>query len=259
MVVSFWVISGRTGHSEKNTRYRPENENRPVKSTEKKKKKKKNQTLQSLPLFWQRRLFARSSSISSLSLVFLLHHLSSKLAPLLLFFLLTDFYFNFLGFLFLSNKRQLNIYYLIVNVDSSDVVKLFSSSSSSNRLTWPLVAECRDILQVFRQVQLSHYYREANHATDILAKIGSSQREDFVYYVTPSFSLLDVLAFDCVSDNAPNIFVNSEVAVSFDTHSLAGQFVIDSWFNKKKSVKVCPDTTHVNLDDLNFKQIFIFF
>ena len=107
-------------------------------------------------------------------------------------------------------------------MDSSDVVKLFSSSSSSNRLTWPLVAECRDILQVFRQVQLSHYYREANHATDILAKIGSSQRKDFVYYVTPPFSLLDVLASDCVSDNAPNISVNSEVAVSFDTHSLAG-------------------------------------
>ena len=107
-------------------------------------------------------------------------------------------------------------------MDSSDVVKLFSSSSSSNRLTWPLVAECRDILQVFRQVQLSHYYREANHATDILAKIGSSQCEDFVYYVTPPFSLLDVLAFDCVSDNTPNISVNSEVAISFDTRSLAG-------------------------------------
>ena len=68
----------------------------------------------------------------------------------------------------LRMARQLNIYYLIVNLDSYDVVKLFPSSSSSNRLTWPLVVECRDILQVFQQVQLSHCYREANHAVDLL-------------------------------------------------------------------------------------------
>ena len=44
----------------------------------------------------------------------------------------------------------------------------------------------------------------------------------FVYYVAPPFSLLDVLAFDCVSDSAPIISVNSEIAISFDTRSLAG-------------------------------------
>ena len=122
----------------------------------------------------------------------------------------------------LRMARQLNIYYLMVNVDSSDVVKVYSSSSSSNRLTWPLVAECRDILQAFHQVQLSHCYREANHAADLVAKIGSSQREDFVYYVTPPFSLLDVLTFDCASDSAPKVSVNPETTVSFDTRSLAG-------------------------------------
>ena len=57
---------------------------------------------------------------------------------------------------------------------------------------------------------------------NVLAKIGSSQREDFVYYVTPPFSLLDVLAFDCTSNNAPNVPVNPESAISFDTCSLVG-------------------------------------
>nr|POF18790.1 hypothetical protein CFP56_46564 [Quercus suber] len=50
----------------------------------------------------------------------------------------------------LRMARRLNIYYLIANVDSSNVVKLFSSSSSTNRLTRPLVAECKDILQAFQ-------------------------------------------------------------------------------------------------------------
>ena len=88
--------------------------------------------------------------------------------------------------------RQLNKYNLMVNVDSPNVVKLITSSSSIDRLTRPLVTECRDILQAFHQVQLNHYYREANQAADLLAKMGSSQQEDFVYYVTPPFILLDV-------------------------------------------------------------------
>lgn len=106
-------------------------------------------------------------------------------------------------------------------MDSSDVVKLITSSSSTNRLTQPLVTECRDILQSFWQVQLSPCYREANQAADLLAKMGSSQREDFVYYVTPPLTLLDVLAFDCASGSAPNVSV-SETVVSFDTRCLAG-------------------------------------
>ena len=84
--------------------------------------------------------------------------------------------------------RKLNIYNLMVNVDSPNVVKLITSSSSIDRLTRPLVTECRDILQAFHQVQLNHYYREANQAADLLAKMGSSQQEDFVYYVTPPFT-----------------------------------------------------------------------
>ena len=33
--------------------------------------------------------------------------------------------------------------------------------------------------------------------------------------------------------NSPTVIVNPKIAVSFDTRSLAGQFAIDSWFNKK--------------------------
>ncbi|KAL4594999.1 hypothetical protein ACB092_12G059500 [Castanea dentata] len=66
MAVSFrskyWVIPERTGYSEKNARYRPENENRLVKckSTKNRKKRKRKipRSLLSLPLFWERRTFA---------------------------------------------------------------------------------------------------------------------------------------------------------------------------------------------------------
>ena len=37
--------------------------------------------------------------------------------------------------------------------------------------------------------------------------------------------------------NAPTVIVNPKIVVSFDTCSLAGQFAIDYWFNKKKKKK----------------------
>ena len=67
--------------------------------------------------------------------------------------------------------KQLNIHNLVVNVDSSDVVRLINSSSSTSRLTQPLVVECRDILQAFHQVQLTHCFREANQAANYVGCI----------------------------------------------------------------------------------------
>ena len=82
-------IPRRTGHFGKNT------------------PKKKNPDLAVTSTFLAATTLQQSFSISSLSLVFLLLHLLSKLAPLLFFFLLTNFSFNFLCFLFLSNKSIL--------------------------------------------------------------------------------------------------------------------------------------------------------
>lgn len=68
--------------------------------------------------------------------------------------------------------KKLNIHNLIINVDSTEAIKLLSSPSCSNRLTQPLVNDCRDTLQAFQQVHLLHCFREANRAADSLAKIG---------------------------------------------------------------------------------------
>ena len=42
--------------------------------------------------------------------------------------------------------------------------------------------------------------------------------------------------------NAPTVIVNPKIVVSFDTCSLAGQFAIDSWFNKNKQNKTKQNT-----------------
>lgn len=110
--------------------------------------------------------------------------------------------------------KNLNIQSLLINMDCSEVVNLITSHSSINRLTQPLVDECRDILQAFHQARLHHCYRESK-AADSLAKIGSLQQEAFVYYVSPPLSILDVLAFDSAVGSAPNVIP------VIDSHSLS--------------------------------------
>ena len=92
--------------------------------------------------------------------------------------------------------KNLHIHNLIINVDFAEAIKLLSSSSNSNRQTQLLVNDCRDTLQVFNQVQLNHYYREANRAADSLAKIGCAQAKCFVSFVTPPLSVMKALSFD---------------------------------------------------------------
>ena len=68
--------------------------------------------------------------------------------------------------------KHLHIHNLVIKVDSAEAINLLSSPSNSNRLTQPLVNDCRDTFQAFQRVHLLHCYREANRATDSLAKIG---------------------------------------------------------------------------------------
>ena len=113
-------------------------------------------------------------------------------------------------------KKKLNIHNLIINVDSTEAIKLLSSPSCYNRLTQPLVNDCRDTLQAFQQVHLLHCFREANRAADSLAKIGCAQMELFVSFVTPPLYVMEVLIYD-----SPHVIANSSPFVT-DTRLPAG-------------------------------------
>ena len=54
-------------------------------------------------------------------------------------------------------------------------------------------------LQAFQQVKLEHWYRKANRAAHVLAKIRCSQIEPFISYTQPSFVVTEALNLDCNS------------------------------------------------------------
>jgi len=58
------------------------------------------------------------------------------------------------------------------------------------------VDDCRNILQAFQEFNLQHCYKETNKPTDFLTKLGHNQSNPFVYYVTPTFDITEVLSTD---------------------------------------------------------------
>ena len=85
---------------------------------------------------------------------------------------------------------------LIINVDALEVINLLSNAKATNRLTQPIVDNCRNILQAFQEVHLQHCYKETNKVADFLAKLGHRQSDPFVYYVTPPFGIMEALSDD---------------------------------------------------------------
>ena len=92
--------------------------------------------------------------------------------------------------------KSLNTNKLIINVDASKVINLFSKPSYANRLTQPIMDNCRNMLQAIQEFRMQHCFRKTNKAVDLLAKLGYCQIESFVSYVTPPLVVLEALAYD---------------------------------------------------------------
>ena len=106
---------------------------------------------------------------------------------------------------------NLNIDKLIINVDASEVINLLSKPDNINRLTQPIVTDCRSMLQVFQEYRVQHCYRETNRAADLLANIGHCQDKPFISFVNPPFVVLEALEYDSNDVTGP-----SRTFVAFD-------------------------------------------
>lgn len=96
----------------------------------------------------------------------------------------------------IAMAKSLNIDKLIINVDASEVINLFSKPSYTNRLTQPIVNDCRNMLQAFQEYHMQHCFRETNGAAYLLANLGRCQTKPFVSYVIPPFVVMEAPDYD---------------------------------------------------------------
>ena len=91
---------------------------------------------------------------------------------------------------------NLRISALEVEIDAQAVVELMNNDNTSNATNSSLVADCRLLISQIPQIKVSHCYREANAYADALARIGSLQDSDMLYYDFPPSSLLEFYLAD---------------------------------------------------------------
>ena len=60
---------------------------------------------------------------------------------------------------------------------------------------------------------MQHCFRQTNKVADLLAKLGRSQSESFISYVTPPFVVMEAFSFDCISAPCTRLF---RAPIAFD-------------------------------------------
>ena len=83
-----------------------------------------------------------------------------------------------------------------VEIDAKSVMDILSSLIYTNNLLSPLVDDCRLLATLIPQIQLKHYYCEANRSTDKLARLGAIQDSCFELFVCPPMDVFGIFNFE---------------------------------------------------------------
>ena len=76
-----------------------------------------------------------------------------------------------------------------------DVMK---NSAYVNQIISPILDNCRQLMTRFQQVQLKHCYRQANRCTNLMARLGANQEQEYILFSSPPVDLAKTLEDDCI-------------------------------------------------------------
>ncbi|XP_030931901.1 uncharacterized protein LOC115957726 [Quercus lobata] len=110
-------------------------------------------------------------------------------------------------YLFLCSN--LNIQFLVIELDAKAVVDVFLNPNYQNIAVSPILEDCRQLLLRFQQIQVKHCFCQANRCADLLARMSLDQVTDFV-----SFNCLPVDIRGIVEEDVVGLFVNRLYPVS---------------------------------------------
>ena len=91
---------------------------------------------------------------------------------------------------------NLNIQSLIVEVDAQAVVAVLRNNDYVNNAISPILDDCKQLAARFQRIQFNHYYRQANHCADLLARMGALQELEFISFANPPVDISNALEDD---------------------------------------------------------------
>ena len=91
---------------------------------------------------------------------------------------------------------NLNIDFLVVELDAQVVLEVFKNASYVNNVISPLLDDCRYLVARFQHIRFNHCYRQANCCADLLARMGAIQVLDFISFSSPSVDICNAFEDD---------------------------------------------------------------
>lgn len=92
--------------------------------------------------------------------------------------------------------NNLNIIFLLVELDTKDVVDILNRSNYVNNVVSTILDDCRLLASQFHRIQFKHYYHQAHRCADVLAKKSVDQELDFVSFESPLVDIFSVFEQD---------------------------------------------------------------
>ena len=92
---------------------------------------------------------------------------------------------------------NLNIDFLIVELNAQAVVEVFKNANYVNNVISPLLDDCRHLAARFQHIRFNHCYRQANHCANLLARMGAIQVPYFLSFSSPPMDICNAFEDDC--------------------------------------------------------------
>ena len=91
---------------------------------------------------------------------------------------------------------NLNIDFLVVELDAQVVVDVMKNNAYVNNIVSPILDDCRLLVARFQQIQFRFCYRQANRCVNLLARMGAVQENEFQSFVSPPVDICNVFEDD---------------------------------------------------------------
>ena len=92
--------------------------------------------------------------------------------------------------------KNLNIQCLVVELDANMIVNVLTKPDYANNIISPILDDCKQMLTQFQQVQIRHFFRQANCCADLMARKGAEQQLDYCAFSSPPVDVLKIFRKD---------------------------------------------------------------
>ena len=95
-----------------------------------------------------------------------------------------------------KNLQLLNLLAVVIELDAKVVMDWVSGNTTINIAHSTLISDCRQLMRQIPNLKVKHCYREANQCADRLAKMGTTQQQDFLLFSSPTLDIILLMLYD---------------------------------------------------------------